>query len=491
MKILKKLKTEYILLFFILAFSAFFRLYSLDKLLGFWYDQGRDALVIWDLLHYGRFFLIGPVTGIDGIYLGPFYYYLLAPFYWLGKGNPVMPAGALALSNVGAGFLLYYLGKKVFHPAVGLIAAFLWGFSYNLVTFSRWLANPTPLPFFALLTVLFLYKFITGKVNNLIYACFVLGLCLQLEAASAIFFIPSILLIMVWQRKKLNFKLIFLSLFWFFITLLPQIVFNFHHDGILVLAFKKFLIEEKSFKLSLWVTIQKRLLLYYDVFIGKLIPSGTNLKLAVLALFSACILYFRKNLFSKEKKLLLIWILVPLLGYFFYQGNHGYVWDYYFSGIVPVFFLIFSAGIYFFFKKHIIGKIVVWVFLIFFTIINVRLTKNYLKTGIGIKIEAQKLAIDWIYKDAGQESFNTDFYVPPQIYYSYSYLMKWYGNEKYGREPDTKLVKNLYTLYEPDGEHPQFLKAWLNRQDTIGKIIKNDYEWGDITVQKRERIKYE
>ena len=88
------------------------------------------------------------------------------------------------------------------------------------------------------------------------------------------------------------------------------------------------------------------------------------------------------------------------------------------------------------------------------------------------------------------EEFNADFYVPPQIYYSYSYLMKWYGGGKYGREPETILTKNLYTLFEPDGEHPQFLQAWLERQDTIGKIIKNDYSWGDITVQKRERIYY-
>lgn len=491
MSILKKIKIEYLLLFFILTFSAFFRIYHLTNLLGFWYDQGRDALVIWDFLHYGKFFLIGPVTGIDGIYLGPFYYYLLAPFYFIGRGNPVFPAVELALFNVGAGFLLYYLGKKIFHPAVGLIAAFLWGFSYNLVTFSRWLANPTPLPFFALLTVLLLYKFIKGKINNLIYACFMLGLCLQLEAASATFFIPSFFLIIIWQRKKLTIKLLLLSFSAFFITLLPQIYFNFRHEGILVSAFKKFLIEEKSFKLSLGSTIPKRLLLYYDVFIGKLVPNGNNLKLAILALFSASVLYFRKNLFLKEKKLLLIWVIAPLVGYFFYQGNHGYIWDYYFSGIVPVFFLIFSAGAYFFFKKNFIGKIIVCSFLIVFTISNIQSINNFLKTGIGITLGAQKRAIDWIYKDAGKESFNADFYVPPQIYYSYSYLMKWYGNDQYGREPDTKLVKNLYTLYEPDGEHPQFLEAWLKRQDTIGIVIKNDYEWGDIAIQKRERIKYE
>jgi len=48
----------------------------------------------------------------------------------------------------------------------------------------------------------------------------------------------------------------------------------------------------------------------------------------------------------------------------------------------------------------------------------------------------------------------------------------------------------LYTLYEPDGEHPQFLDQWLKRQATIGKILKSDSR-EDVTVQKRERIKFD
>ena len=488
---MKKDKLEYLILFLILAFSAFFRLFRLNLLLGFWYDQGRDALVIWDLLHYGRFFLIGPVTGIDGIFLGPFYYYLLAPFYWLGKGSPVIAAAGLSWLTVGAIFLLYWLGKKMFSTSVGLLAAFLYGFSYHQVTFSRWLANPNPLPFFTLLVLIFLYEFIQGhNFKFLILSAFFVGLCLQLEAASAVFFLPSIAIILIWQRKKVNFKILTLSFLAFFITLLPQIYFNFRHDGILVSAFRKFLIEEKSFKFSFLQVIHLRLLTYYDVFTGKLIPHLGKLRLLVLALFSAPFVLFRKKMFSKESKLLLIWLFVPLVGYFFYQGNHGYVWDYYFTGVVPAFFLLFSVGLYHLIKQSLAGKVIVCVFLIVFAFSNLSPIKNYLKTGIGIKLQSQEKAIDWIYQQAGNEPFNADFYVPPQIYYSYSYLMKWYGGGKYGREPETKQVRQLYTLHEPDGEHPQFLKAWLERQDGIGKINK-EYSWGDITVQKRERIIYD
>lgn len=487
---MKDNKLECLILFLILAFSAFFRLFRLNQLLGFWYDQGRDALVIWDLLHNGKFFLIGPVTGIEGIFLGPFYYYLLTPFYFLGQGNPVTAAAAIQWITLGAVFLVYFIGKKIFNKEVGLIAAFLYGFSYLQITFSRWLANPAPLPFFALLVVLFLYEFINGKKNFLILALFLTGLCLQLEAASATFFLPSILIFLIWQRKKLNFKLLFLSFIAFFVTLLPQIYFNFRHEGILVLAFKRFLIEEKSFRVSFGQILLKRLSTYYDVFTNKIFPPSDLTGIPILALFSAGLIFFHDKIFKKNGKLLLIWLFVPLVCYLFYQGNHGYIWDYYFAGIIPVFFILLSASLFYLFKENIFGKILVGVFLLAFLLLNLNYLRKYYVAGIGITLDVQKKAIDWIYEEAEGNLFNADYYVPPQIFYSYTYLEKWYGKGKYGREPETKLIKELYTLYEPDGEHPQFLKAWLARQDGIGKIIKQ-YSWGDITVQKRERIKYE
>lgn len=490
-KKIKSNKIEYLILGVILAFSAFFRLFRLNSLLGFWYDQGRDALVIWDLIHNGRFFLIGPVTGIEGIFLGPFYYYLLTPFYFLGKGNPVAVATGIQFINVGAVFLIYLIGKKVFNSKVGLLAAFLYGFSYKLVTFSRWLANPAPLPFFSLLTVWCIYRFITTRSSIfIILSSFFIGLCLQLEAASAAFFIPSVLVILIWQRKRLNFKLLFLSFTAFSITLLPQIYFNFRHEGILLTAFKRFLVEEKSFKISFWQTIQKRLVTYYDVFSDNLFPSAGFLKILILASFSAGLMLFRKKFNSSGQKLLLLWLFIPLIGYLFYRGNNGYIWDYYFSGILPVFFIFFSAILCFLFNKYLLGKLLMIIIVGASLFFNLKFLMNYYIAGLGITLMEQKKAIDWIYNEAGNRPFNADFYVPPKIFYSYTYLTKWYGKSEYGREPEVKMVEELYTLYEPDSEHPQFLQAWLERQDGIGKIIK-EYSWGNITVQKRERIKYE
>src|SRR3972149_12322614 len=107
---LKFHKIVYFLLTIILVGAFFIRAYRTGDLLAFYFDQGRDALVIWKLWYEGKPFLIGPVTGLSGIFLGPFYYYLIAPFYLVGRGDPVYPAVFLALTTVLALIPLYVIG---------------------------------------------------------------------------------------------------------------------------------------------------------------------------------------------------------------------------------------------------------------------------------------------------------------------------------------------------------------------------------------------
>ncbi|KKS16580.1 MAG: hypothetical protein UU74_C0038G0001, partial [Candidatus Woesebacteria bacterium GW2011_GWA1_41_7] len=102
-----------ILLVIILGLAAFLRFFRLAELLGFWYDQGRDALVIWDFLYKGKLFLIGPTTGIEGIFRGPWYYWLITPAYFLGNGNPVWPAALLVLISIFSVYIIAKVGREI------------------------------------------------------------------------------------------------------------------------------------------------------------------------------------------------------------------------------------------------------------------------------------------------------------------------------------------------------------------------------------------
>jgi hypothetical protein len=85
--------STHILLSILLCVALWFRVYRIDQVLGFYFDQGRDANVILDLLQFHKFFLIGPTTGIAGIFRGPFYYYLITPAYFLGNGSELIILG--------------------------------------------------------------------------------------------------------------------------------------------------------------------------------------------------------------------------------------------------------------------------------------------------------------------------------------------------------------------------------------------------------------
>ena len=71
---------ELIAILAILAVAAFVRLYRIDQYMTFLGDEGRDAVAMRDIVLLKHVPLIGPGTSIGNMYLGPWYYYLTAPF---------------------------------------------------------------------------------------------------------------------------------------------------------------------------------------------------------------------------------------------------------------------------------------------------------------------------------------------------------------------------------------------------------------------------
>lgn len=479
-------KSTYLLLAVILIFATFLRTYKLDQLLGFYYDQGRDALVVWRLLHEGKFFLVGPVTGIEGIFLGPFYYYLIAPFYFLGRGSPVFVSIVLNLVSVFGIYLLFLLTKEFFNKKVAILASFFTSFSYSLVIFSRWLSHPPLLPTFSLIIIYALLQIYKGKEKWWLVVGLAGGLSLQLEAAAAIFFLPTILIFGFWQRGKIKHpSLMIVSFLLFFLTLMPQILFNWRHQGILQTAFWKFFTQEKNFYLPFAQLVQQRAIAYFDILFSKFFYAERTLSLvwSVVLLFLGFLK--RKEIFVRERKILALWFFIPLIGYLFYQGNYGYFWDYYLAGIWGVFF-IWVAFLLSSVWSKIWGKIIFLLFLVSFAYVNFTQLVIYSRIGVGVLLRDQLAALDWIYQDSAGQDFNVDVYVPPVIPYAYDYLFKWYGVNKYAREPVASRTQLLYTLAETDQSHPERLQAWLTRQQTIGQVT-SQYSFGEITVQRRQR----
>lgn len=484
---------HYLILLFILLGAFFVRTFRTDDLLRFYYDQGRDAQIVQRVINEHRPVLVGPTTGLAGILRGPAYYYLVLPGYLIGHGSPVTAAIWLQAINVIGLIFIYLCGRQLFGPRAGLIAVLIASFSYRFVDLSRWLSNPSPI----LTSVPFmLYGLIQITKNNkpnfwwpVVFL--ILGINLQLEIASEFWFIPAVFLFWLFfpqYRPKKNTAVISVALF--FVTLLPQIIFDFRHEGLLRQAIIQNFASSANPSFSYSPQLfNERWNFYLQSFAEIFYPNQIWMVIALL-LASVPLLTFYRPFQSNGVKLLMILIITPLVILAFYSGNYGNFYSYYLMGLLPL-FVIFSAGV----LSSYVPSPRTWIFVALFLFIF--LSNNHLSlynffqirptNPEHISLGTQKLAIDWIYQQANNQPFNLNVYVPPVIPYAYDYLFKWYGENKYHQLPSSDKQTLIFTLSEADTIRPEVFADWQKQQDSISRV-ENKVEFGDIQVQQRRRL---
>src|SRR3989344_8140524 len=206
-----------IYLFFILAVGAFMRFYKIREYLTFLGDEGRDVLVVKRLLLDGKFTLLGPITSVGSIYMGPIYYYMTAPFLYLWNFDPLGPAVMVGILSLITIYLIYRLGSEYFNAAVGLVAAFTYSIARLTVVYGHSSWNPNVVPFFAVLLIYSLLKSLIGKKHSfLILVGLSLGTLIQLHYVTFMFF-PILLTVFLLFKPKIKIKYYFFAFLAFLI----------------------------------------------------------------------------------------------------------------------------------------------------------------------------------------------------------------------------------------------------------------------------------
>lgn len=141
----------------ILLFAAALRFYNLSGYLQFLGDQGRDVLIVKAMIVNQKWTLLGPSASVGGFFTGPIYYYFMLPFLWLFRLDPTGPAYMAALFGLATIALIYWTAREFDSKRAGLVAALLATLSPKMIDISRFSWNPNPVPFFALLSVVWLY----------------------------------------------------------------------------------------------------------------------------------------------------------------------------------------------------------------------------------------------------------------------------------------------------------------------------------------------
>lgn len=375
-KWIKENQTEAIVLLLILALAAFLRLFRIDEYMTFLADEGRDVLIVRKLLVDGDLIFVGPGTSIGTMYLGPLYYYMMAPALLLANFSPVGPAVMIALLGVLTVFFLWYVARTWFGKVPAFIVSFLYATSPTVIIFSRSSWNPNIMPFFALLSIFSIWKvYKEQKFTWLIFLGVSFAFVLQSHYLGLLL-LPILLVYWILANikvrnldkvKRKNFLISSLfGLGFFTLLMLPLVLFDLKHDLRNFRAMISFATgSNENYSFTLLDTAKKTPVLinfvFTRVFAAKNLPLGTVSSLIVMG--SAIFIYLKRK--NTEVFLLFLWIFVGASGLALLRQE---VYEHYAGFLFPVPFLL-TAAVYKIILKNkllaifgIFGAIVVSIF---------------------------------------------------------------------------------------------------------------------------------
>ncbi len=351
---INKNKKEFWLLVAILVVGAFLRLFRISEYMTFLGDEGRDAIIVRKLLLYADPILIGPGTSIGNMYLGPLYYYLIAPFLFLFNYSPVGPSVMIALFGVATIFMVWKIGREWFSAKAGLIAAGLYVISPTVIIYNRSSWNPNIMPFFATLCVYCIWKIWQSREASRGVGWFItLGVSFALVLNShyiALLLIPVLgffwLLTFIKNRNSQFIKYSIFGLLLFLSLMSPLVIFDIRHGGNNFRAISDFFVKrETTVSILPWKAIPGMWPIYQE-FTTRLLGGRNEIagKFIAFGMFDLLVLYIFKSrgklLKNPAFQILLIWLLVAAAGLALYKQH---VYDHYYGFFFVAPFILFGA----------------------------------------------------------------------------------------------------------------------------------------------------
>lgn len=461
--LITKIKAHWVLLV-ILVIGAYLRWFNLSQSMSFFYDQARDALVTTGILH-GDFVLVGPSADTSGLFMGPLWYYLLAPLYWLTGGNPAYVLWLTSFFDIFTIILLYLIGKTLFDRKTAIVAASLWSLGAGSIAYARTLSNPASSALWSLVIFLGLIQIQKRPRIGLLIATMGLVVILQLNLATAYLLTFWVALSLLVLRKFLPSKsTLALCLAIFLISLSPQILFEIRNQ------FPSWQHLTKLFfaatpgggfiqaLISRWQVFLDELAIY--LFFGQRTWS-------LLALLLSVLIFLRSHP-VRHKLLLVFWLLGPIISYFFFYLR-GESHPHYLLGWIPAAVLIFGHLLSKIYQRYPVVAIGLFGLFIFQASLGWNQTilqkRNIVQPADPnpISLSDQLAVVDFIYTDAAGSPFGYHNYgiLPYWEDAEWQHLFSWYGKKKYGFVPSRRAGNPLYLIYEPDPFLPEFQKKWL------------------------------
>lgn len=336
-------------------FGAAYRLYNLQETLQFQADQGRDAIIAFGILQ-GDLTLVGPSTSVGDMFLGPLYYYFMAPWLWIFGLNPIGPAVGVALIGIITVPILYLVGKRLVGNTPAFLATLLFSFGPLVAEYTRFSWNPNPMPMVTLIILYAIWRAWKGSAWWWVVAATAWTVIIQLHYVALLTAVPLGIfwLADLWRTMsgqvgskswRDQIKAIFFSVAIFFISIVPLLLFNWRFNNIIWHGFADFFQgsgNEVTIPLStkLWSVFKEQegrsMQLLFELWGGKdwtvsYRSINTWLLRGYIVLLAVGAWCWRKSRYQLGYNLLLVTALTSVLGLAFYKGtvHHHYITYFY------------------------------------------------------------------------------------------------------------------------------------------------------------------
>lgn len=507
--VLKKYFNPVLLTIFILALVL--RWWHLPhNALTFAFDQARDAFIVREILS-GDLKILGPsVSGIPGFYHGVLYYYIIAPAYLLGKGNPITVAYWMSFVNALVTFVIFILTKKMFGKLLpATVAALLFAVSYEETQYATWLSNPAMGVWFVTLVYFGLYIWIREKKN--IYLSLVglaFGLSIQSNVSLAYHAVP-IGLWLWFYRKYLSRKQLLIAFIPFVIAVSSMLAVEAKFGFKSIEGIKHLILSSGDGGVK--VRLGDYLLAYLnqmgDIFANNIFPYVSALGgLMGLGIVGKYILNIRSKVltFSLEIKFLLSWILAFLIP----AAISGTKVPHIGAGLGVGFIILTAFFIWEIFQKNKTLSLIILIFILMANLSEVIYEGAKGQTIFAIQkdltLTNELSVVDKTYKEAEGKPFSIGTLTSPlYINTTWSYLYNWYAADKYGYLPYWRgkdqvgsLGNNLkpapvgtekhFFIMEPlRGIPEEFVGYAIGEEEARSKLVERG-NYGEIILEERE-----
>ncbi len=325
----------------ILLIAAILRLFRFTEFVTFLGDQGRDAIIIKRIVTLEHLPAIGPSSSVGGVFLGPFFYYLISPFLLIFNFNPVGLAFSSAVFSITGMGVSYFIVKKELNKIAACVFLLFITFSAVHIDFARTSWNPNLLPITAFLTLFFwhrttqtkhyIYPILTGIFASISFQLHYLSLLLLM----ALFLFWLYELVVSKARSELIFKTAAI-VGTFIVVVSPLILFDIKNNFLNLRNFISTLTDNEFVSSSspLYRIIETNAALYKHVF-----KINLNNYLALVFTGTVSILALTSSKFRKNK-----FLVMNLFFWLFFVVGFGYLnsfrYAHYFTPVYYSFFLI-------------------------------------------------------------------------------------------------------------------------------------------------------